>query len=333
MNPDVTVDQEDVTVDQEIADVRLMRPHVVLLGAGASKAALPAGDKHGRAVPLMRDLAEILDLVNLFPDHLRGLAVTDFEAAFSQLSLTSIEISAQVEQRIHDYFTGMKLPDEPTLYDVLLLCLRPKDAVFTFNWDPFLIQALHRLNRLGVRENPSIFFLHGNVRIGYCHADECSGIIGHRCSTCSNGFEPGPLLFPVERKNYQDGGLIEREWRAVRRYLHKCFIFTVFGYSAPKTDVEAVALLKEGWGELSERQFEQVEIIDRPDADEEDLRRTWEPFIHTHHYDVFGSFYDSSLANHPRRTCEATFSTQLAPEYSPSSSLARASAHLSSDRR
>ena len=35
-------------------------PHVVILGAGASKAAFRHGDANGRSVPLMNELPEIL---------------------------------------------------------------------------------------------------------------------------------------------------------------------------------------------------------------------------------------------------------------------------------
>jgi hypothetical protein len=47
----------EVTVQQEIDATLRAAPHVVLLGAGASKAALPNGDLHGRQVPLLRDVA------------------------------------------------------------------------------------------------------------------------------------------------------------------------------------------------------------------------------------------------------------------------------------
>lgn len=49
-----------------------------------------------------------------------------------------------------------------TVYDQLLVSLRPTDAVFTFNWDPFLFDAYKR-NHLAVAL-PPIFFLHGNLR-------------------------------------------------------------------------------------------------------------------------------------------------------------------------
>ena len=43
----------------------------------------------------------------------------------------------------------------------------------------------------------------------------------------------------MEHKDYQDGSMIEREWAAAQEYLRHAFMFTVFGYSAPVTDVEA----------------------------------------------------------------------------------------------
>ena len=59
------------------------------------------------------------------------------------------------------------------------------------------------------------------------------------------------------------------------------------------------------WGDVEDREMEQTEIINRPGADKEKLRDTWDPFIHTHHYDVLESFYDSFIAKHPRRSIEA----------------------------
>lgn len=82
-------------------------------------------------------------------------------------------------------------------------------------------------------------------------------------------------------------------------------MLTIFGYSAPKTDLEAIKLLKEGWGNNEIRNMEQTEIINRPGSDHDALRKTWDTFIHTHHYDIHDSFYESFLAKHPPRTGEA----------------------------
>ncbi|MGI8516103.1 MAG: hypothetical protein ACR2NT_13460 [Acidimicrobiia bacterium] len=69
------------------------------------------------------------------------------------------------------------------------------------------------------------------------------------------------------------------------------------------TDLEAVELLKQGWGDPKGRELEETEIIDLVPKGE--LREKWAPFIHTHHYQTHTSFYDSWLAKHPRRSCEA----------------------------
>ena len=294
----------EVSVAEEIADTSAKRPHVMLLGAGASKAALPNGDRNGVPVPLLRDVATDLQLANRFPPELRDLAAADFEAAYSRLVESGADVST-LDDEVRGYFAKLALPEETNLYDLLHLCLREKDAIFTFNWDPFLLQSRIRLARLGVRHFPRLFFLHGNVLVGFCSDDRISGVIGDTCRSCGKAFVPSKLLFPVEKKNYNDDPFIAREWEAVRAYLRAAFMLTVFGYSAPTTDVEAAGLLSEGWGTAAERNMEQMEIINRPGADREKLHEKWEPFIHTHHFEIHDSFFESWMANHPRRTGEA----------------------------
>lgn len=270
-NSDASMDRV-VSIEDEVADVSAARPHVVLLGAGASKAALPEGDRRGRHPPLMQEMGQIIDLMGLFPNELQELARDDFESAYSQLAVADPESAKEVGVRIGDYFADLELPDEPTLYDVLTLSLRRKDAIFTFNWDPFLLQSRIRLAKLGRTTSfPQLFFLHGNILAGYCPTHQSSGLRGRRCKHCDEPFQPSPLLFPVETKNYQDGGLVEREWHAAREFLGACFMLTVFGYSAPRTDVEAIALLQEGWGVASTRTMEQMEIIGRPGSEDAPL--------------------------------------------------------------
>lgn len=57
---------------------------------------------------------------------------------------------------------------------------------------------------------------------------------------------------------------------------------TVLGYSAPKSDAEAVAMMKKAWGSVNERNLEEIELIDI--RDEETVIESWSEFIHTHHY-------------------------------------------------
>ena len=59
----------------------LHAPHVVMLGAGASVAAFPNGDKNGRKVPLMKDLVGVflggrwLAFCHFLPNGLRRIAL------------------------------------------------------------------------------------------------------------------------------------------------------------------------------------------------------------------------------------------------------------------
>jgi hypothetical protein len=300
----------DVSVQQEIGALEMQRPHVVLLGAGASKAALPTGDRSGRQLPLMREIAGELDLANLFPEDLRDLALTNFEAAYSRLFDRADPALTELDGLIANYFLQLRLPGEPNLYDYLNLCLRAKDVIFTFNWDPLIVESQLRLHQAGVDLLPRVFALHGNVAIGYCERCEQSGLgmIGRPCGGCGEPYKASKLLFPVEHKDYVEDPFINREWRAMRYFLHECFMFTIFGYSAPVTDVEAVDVMKKAWGTVDDRNMEQTEIIGRPGGDPDSLREKWHPFIHTHHYDVFESFYRSWMAQHPRRTGEAYIS-------------------------
>lgn len=50
------------TLEQEFSEITFGRPHAVILGAGASVGAFPRGDKRGRRLPVMADLAESLGL-------------------------------------------------------------------------------------------------------------------------------------------------------------------------------------------------------------------------------------------------------------------------------
>ncbi|WP_152034606.1 hypothetical protein [Paracidovorax avenae] len=90
-----------------------------------------------------------------------------------------------------------------------------------------------------------------------------------------------------------------------RPSLKRAYLVTIFGYSAPKTDVEAIALIKDAWGTIEERNLEDFEFIDI--CDEDSLIASWQEFIHSHHYQVHKDFFSSSLAQHPRRTTVELF--------------------------
>ncbi len=245
-------------------------------------------------------MTEILEEVEL------KTSSTNLEDIYSELhSRPECDaIRKELDSRIRAYFSELELPDEPNIYDLLLLALRKKDIVATFNWDPLLLQAYQRACRV-TKDLPDLAFLHGNVLVGYCRDHRRGGILDTYCPECGKPFDPAPLLYPVAHKNYAADPYILDNWKAIQNKLKRAYLVTIFGYSAPKTDVEAIALMKGAWGAVEERSLEDFEFIDI--CDEDSLIANWQEFIHSHHYQVHKDFFSSSLAQHPRRTTVELF--------------------------
>jgi hypothetical protein len=296
----------EVSREQEVAGVFFERPHVVILGAGASIAAVPV-DRNGRRLPDMRGLARLPEIGEFFAEAGIADAESDFEAAYSRLRETGEhpEIGDRIDAVVREFFAAVEIVDEPTIYDHLLLCLRPKDVVATFNWDPLIVQAEMRLRLAGVHRLPQVVFLHGNIAIGVCLEHSEAGMVGGKCFSCGAPLEPSPLLYPVAEKDYESNEFIAHAWHSLRWGLEHGRVVSVFGYRAPVSDVAAIAEFKKAWGTPDERQFEQFEFIIRPGSDQEAVRERWDEFVHTHHYETHEDFFSSWLANHPRRSGEA----------------------------
>ena len=291
------------SIEDEIADVKFGRPHVVILGAGASLAAFPKGDGNGVQLPLMVNLAEVAGIENELESAKIDYRGKNFEEVYSSLSENPDHASLrlEIEEAIYQYFAKMRLPTGPTIYDHLILSLREKDLIATFNWDPFLYLSCLRNHKHA--KLPHCVYLHGSVAIGYCLEHKTKGMMGYTCSVCRKPYRPSKLLYPVLKKNYTVDPFIAGEWQTLRNYLKSAYLVTIFGYGAPKSDVEAIALMKDAWGDINKRELEEFEIVDIKSSDE--LAETWRDFIHTHHYITTDDFYKSHIAKHPRRTCEA----------------------------
>lgn len=293
----------EVSAEEEIRQLSVGKPHLVILGAGASYAAFPTGDKNGRKLPLMNNFIETLGLESVVARTGLKFSSSNFEDIYSKIHQESglKDVREELEREVYGYFGAMELPPEPTAYDHLVLSLRNKDFIATFNWDPFLVQAIRRNGHRF--KLPRTLFLHGNVEVAYCSAGHMMGNTGAVCQHCGNPLTPTKLLYPIAEKNYHLDEFIARQWATLEDVLKHAFMVTIFGYGAPTSDARAIDLLKKAWGNTNNRSMEEFEIIDI--RNEDDLRGTWSPFIHSHHYRVETNFYDSWIANHPRRTGEA----------------------------
>jgi hypothetical protein len=278
-------------------------PHIVILGAGASKAAFPIGDAKGHALPLMCELIEYLNLEPMFKKHHLYHRETDFESLYDYLVSSNKypELVKEIEGRVQEYFLRLCLPDKATIYDYLVLSLREKDLIATFNWDPFLSLAWHRNSR--AVKLPKMVYLHGNVGIYACLECRVKGFRGSICQKCKKSLIPTPLLYPVKQKNYNSHPFIESEWNELRYFLKHNYFLTIFGYAAPETDVEARKLLLNTWKDNPTFELAQIEIIDiKPETQ---VIKTWKDFFCRDHYGVLSSIWHSYLFRHPRRSCEA----------------------------
>lgn len=285
------------------------RPHVVILGAGASCAAIPSGDKNGKKISAMSGFIEKLGLEDILSKVYIHTTSDNLEDIYMELDDRSvsepdcIKAKEELEEVIIEYMTDYKLPDGPTIYDFLVMSLTEKDIIATFNWDPLLVQAIARAKRY-TDNIPQVAFLHGNVAVGFCEEDNIMGNVGMACR-CGKTLKPMKLLFPIKKKDYNSDIAIHKSWKSLSNALKVAYMVTIFGYSAPKSDIEAVSMLKKAWRSIAERNLEEIEIIDVRDEDE--VTRSWDEFIHTHHYSYHTNFFNSTLGRYPRRTCEATF--------------------------
>ncbi len=296
---------------RQIDALECRRPHVFLLGAGASVAAFPEGERTGRMLPVMANLISTLQM----EDVLSGTGVDwqgkNFEAVYSELHEDGRHADAltRIESRVREYFAAMALPDAPTLYDRLVVSLRPKDVIATFNWDPFLFDACVRNRRRLGNQLPHILFLHGNVRLGHCPEHNRGGALNGTCRECGRQNVPSRLIFPVLRKNYHDHPFLAAAWRDLKLALESAYLFTIFGYGAPSSDVEALDLMKNAWGPAPDRKYEQIEIIDIKSHDE--LAATWQAFTYSHHWGELREFNQSLVSRYPRRSCEGFWAMNM----------------------
>ncbi len=302
INNDEKEDQRGVLPAYDIQTRINHSPHVFILGAGASRACCPSGDRNGRKLPLMNDLVTCLGIDPLV-QSLGFDPDVNFETLFSDLYRKGeTEQIKKLEEATRVYFSALRIPESPTIYDFLLLTLREKDLIATFNWDPLLPQAYMRCREITNRL-PRIVFLHGNVAVGIDRNQKTKTFWDERELHPSSTFEPSPLLFPIEKKSYNDDAFIKSEWDEAARWINHAYLLTFFGYSAPKTDVEARELLLNALQKNRTRKLAYLDFIDI--ANTEAIEANWREFLITWRHGIGDSYWQNYTLYHPRRSCEA----------------------------
>jgi hypothetical protein len=102
-----------------------------------------------------------------------------------------------------------------------------------------------------------------------------------------------------------DESFINGEWSGLKEAVENAYIFTIFGYGAPKTDVKAIELMKSIWNSNKLKEYAEFEIVDVKPRGE--LEERWDAFFVRSHYRIYNDFFDSILLQFPRRSCEAVW--------------------------
>lgn len=289
---------------------RLVDPHVVIVGAGASIAACRI-DKNGKEVPVLKNIHKILGLTDeLKKYNFSDEQMEDFEKLFSDINgkVEYKDLQEKLEYEVCDYFSKLQLPDEPTLYDYLILSLTEKDAIISFNWDPFLMQAYRR--NICVGNLPELIFPHGNSGVGLCYDCKIKGYANCLCPDCFKELEQMPLLYPIGKKDYNSKPIIVNEWKKAQEVLSRAAGLTIYGYGAPVTDVEAVELMHSAHKISQMKDIAPFTIINLPDCEKEQ-RKKWTEFYDVDMLLYCNSLEESLLWKNPRVSLETLFDAIL----------------------
>ena len=298
------------------------RPHLVILGAGATVDAIPNGDKNGKKSSVMKGFVEKLGFSDILATTNINFTSDNLEDIYSSLAerKESGWVRLQLETAIYKYFSSFELPDTITKYDLLILSLTKKDCIATFNWDGLMVDAYRRMMRI-TQDLPEMLFLHGNVKVGYCPECGSFGYYNYHCPNCHTTFSPSKLLYPVRQKNYNKDNFIKDQWDLFEDYLSCAAIVTIYGYSAPKTDADAIEKLKNAFTRIAKmRYLDQIQIIERPGFNHNEISDAWEDlseYVHGH-LKIEESFFDTYLAEFPRRSVEGYVKRNITGWWGPS---------------
>lgn len=91
------------------------RPHVVILGARATIAAIPNGDKYGQKSSVMDGFIDELGMRSVIESVNLVTSSTNLEDVYTELHERNDceDIRRELDLRIREYFSRLKIPDNP----------------------------------------------------------------------------------------------------------------------------------------------------------------------------------------------------------------------------
>jgi hypothetical protein len=107
----------------------------------------------------------------------------------------------------------------------------------------------------------------------------------------------------MKEKNYTDDPFISSQWESLQFYIQYAYRITIFGYSAPVSDVDARELMLKVWRANQVRDFSQLEVVDI--KSKKQLKETWSDFIVRNNYGFLKKIFDTYMFHYPRRSCDA----------------------------
>lgn len=300
-----------------IADELIKHPQLVILGAGASFAAIPHGDKNGKKLSCMDGFIKNMGLSHIMEGVELHTTSENLEEIYTELCNRAdmTDVRYCLEEGIVSKMKEYILPEEPTVYDYLIASLKGGDVIVSFNWDNLLIQAYNRiLNITPMRDErrlPYLVFVHGNVGMGYCRDCGMPSAIQHRtCSRCGGLIKESKLLYPIKNKGYANDVNINRSWNAFLSEIPTAGMITLFGYACPESDVEARKAMILAY-KSRPHDLESIDIIDiKPEGEVYD---NWSDILkyNNYHVNIVKDFSESQLAKYPRRSVEGYVNTNL----------------------
>jgi hypothetical protein len=130
-----------------------------------------------------------------------------------------------------------------------------------------------------------------------------------KCHHCFKELSKSKLLYPIGQKDYNSDLVIKNSWDTLIQVLSRAYIVTIFGYSAPVSDIEAKIILLDNYKNSKHLELSEIEIINTSNRDK--IEETWSDMVFSHHYCIFDKLEDSYILKHPRRSCDSHASAYL----------------------